>query len=316
MIGSYVYLYANEHQLTYQTANKHHVSIQTVAKSVHEETIRIVDQQMKDIDIQMQALNGFVTRARSQNAQDYDGHSQSLKSLSETAKVSYDSIGSQLATSHDRSKSLGDDISEAQKLLNEALATLNSTLQEPLSNLRANISRTTLQEYEPTGETPQRTQYAYPTELPRTEPAEKLIAAAGSLSPLIISPSKSAVYSDSTPHANDEIVESRPPLVTSFSASLPPRKLLHNLPGLREININVLGSSRNSTPEVGAASFSASAYAGNTMPLGRSIREPSSRKLVKKPSVVALEGRENAMPSQVQALSRSTGRRRSPRNAE
>jgi hypothetical protein len=100
---------------------------------------------------------------------------------------------------------------------------------------------------------------------------------------------------------------------TSFSASLLPRKL----PGLREINVNILGSSRNSTLDEGVANLSASVCADNTAPLlGRSVREPSSRKFVKKPSVVALEGRENTMPSQVEALSQSTGRRRSPRIAE
>src|SRR5438270_759426 len=101
---------------------------------------------MKDIDIQMRALNDFVTRARSQNVQHYDVHCQSLKSLSEIAKASFDSIGGHLATTHERSKSLGDDISAKRKLLDEALATLDSTLQQPLSDLRANISRTTLQE--------------------------------------------------------------------------------------------------------------------------------------------------------------------------
>ncbi|KUJ07361.1 uncharacterized protein LY89DRAFT_691820 [Mollisia scopiformis] len=178
----------------------------------------------------MRALDDFVTRARSQNAQYYDVHSKSLKSLSITARASYDSFGSQLAITHERSKSLDDDISEKQKLLDEALATLNSTLQQPLSDLRANISRTTLQEYKPTAETPQRTQYEYPTELPRTKPHENLIAA-GSFSPLIISPSKSPLFSGPNPNANDESVKARP-LVTSFSTSLPPREFSQTLSGL------------------------------------------------------------------------------------
>jgi kinesin family protein 11 len=267
---------------------------------------------MKDIEIQMRALDDFVTRARSRNAQHHDVHSQSLKSLSETAKASYDRISSELATNHEHSKSLGDDISEKQKQLDEVLATLDYTLQKPLSDLRANISRTNLQEYEPTGQTPQRTQYKYPTELPRTEPHENLLAATGSLSPLATSPSKSAVFSDPLPDAHGESVEPRS--LPTFSANIPPSKFSQTMPGLREININVLGISRNSTPEAGVPNLSASVCADHTVPLlGRSAREPSSRKPVKKPTVVALEGRENALPSQVQALSRSTGRRRSPR---
>jgi kinesin family protein 11 len=57
-------------------------------KSVHAETVRIVDEQMKDIETQMSALDDFVTRARSQNAQHHDSHAQSLQKLSATVKSS------------------------------------------------------------------------------------------------------------------------------------------------------------------------------------------------------------------------------------
>jgi len=88
-------------------------------------------------------------------------------------------------------------------------------------------------------------------------------------------------------------------------------------PGLREVNVNVLGISRKSMPEVGDASLSAFVCAGNIVPLvGRGLREPSSRKIIKKPIVVALEGGENAMPSQAQAPSRSIELRRSHRVAK
>jgi len=286
--------------------------------------MRIVDEQMKDIDIQTRALDDFVTRARCQNAQHHDVHSQSLETLFKTTRAAYDRIGSQLTTTHERNASLGDDMSDKQKRLDEALATLNSTLQQPLSDLRGNISRTALQEYEPTGETPPRTQYAYPTELPRTALHENLIAAAaaGPVSPLAAaSPSKSAVFSGPSPHASEENVEAR----LSATAGIPPRQFMQSLSGLREINVNVVGGgSRKSTPaEMGFVDLSASVGAGNGNGgplLGRSLREPSAgRKFIKKPSVVAIEGRENAVPTgqaQAQALSRSTGWRRSPRIAQ
>lgn len=189
---------------------------------------------MKDIDVQMRALGEFITRARSKTAQHNDMHSQSLKGLSELGKASCESIGSQLVMTYERSKSLGDYISEKQNLLEKSVATLDSTLQQPLSNLRATISRTTLQEYEPTGETPQRTQYKYPKEFLRTEPHENLIAATRPLPPHAMSPSKSAMFSYPNPDANDESVESRP-LATNF-----PTSLSQSLPGLRELDINVL----------------------------------------------------------------------------
>jgi kinesin family protein 11 len=46
-----------------QAANKHNASLQSATKSVHAETICIVDEQMKDVSLQMQALDDFVTRA-------------------------------------------------------------------------------------------------------------------------------------------------------------------------------------------------------------------------------------------------------------
>jgi len=52
----------------------------------------------------------------------------SLKNLSEMAKSSSDSIGNRLVMTHERSKSLDDDIAEKQKLLDKALTTLDSTL--------------------------------------------------------------------------------------------------------------------------------------------------------------------------------------------
>jgi kinesin family protein 11 len=160
-----------------QAANKHNSNIQVATRSVHDETVRIVDAQMKDIETQMKALDDFVTRARLQNAQHHGSHTASFEGLSATVKSSYSNIGSHFTSTFERVRDLGDEMSAQTTLLQQSLDPLDSILRRPLAQLRENISRTVIQEYKPTGATPQKIQYQYPTELPRTEDHESLLAA-------------------------------------------------------------------------------------------------------------------------------------------
>jgi kinesin family protein 11 len=131
---------------------------------------------MKDIGIQMQALDDFVTRARLQNAQHHETHGKSLQSILSTVRGSYGNISNHFTSSYERVRDLGAEMSEKTGTLGETLSQVDSILRQPLVELRSNIAMTTLQEYVPTGETPQKIQYQYPTELPRTEAHETLLA--------------------------------------------------------------------------------------------------------------------------------------------
>ncbi|KAK5702300.1 Kinesin-related motor protein, partial [Elasticomyces elasticus] len=51
------------------------------AESVHEETVRIVDAQIKDMDKQMGALDDFVVKARTQNGRFHEAHLGSLQGM-------------------------------------------------------------------------------------------------------------------------------------------------------------------------------------------------------------------------------------------
>jgi kinesin family protein 11 len=122
---------------------------------------------MKDMESQMRALDDFVTRARSQNAQHHDSHAQSLQNLSSTVKSSYSNIGSHFTSTYERVRDLGDEMSTKTATLQETLEPLDSVLREPLSTLSATTYRKhPIQDYQPTGETPQKVQYTYPTSLP------------------------------------------------------------------------------------------------------------------------------------------------------
>lgn len=274
-------------------ANKHNASIQTTTQAVNAETIRIVDEQMRDVSTQMQALDDFVTRAKSQNGQHHDSHVQSLRNLSSTVKNSYGSIGQHFATTYERVKHLGEDISSKTASLQETIPPFNSGLKDPLSRLRSTVANTRIQEYEPTGETPQKVQYEFPTVLPRTNAHEMLLAA-------IRNPESSAPPANTMPIVFNDALEST---VRPSSSSDASDKLSG---GLREVSVNV----RDAAPS-GELAESTDSAVNVTVPLLKksmtSLRIP--QKVAKKAGVMPLEGRENAIP----VFSQSTGRRRSPR---
>ncbi|KAL8777445.1 MAG: hypothetical protein Q9213_007859, partial [Squamulea squamosa] len=225
--------------------NERNAAIQTTTKAVQEETICIVDAQMKDMATQMQALDDFVTRARLQNERHHVTHVSSLRSLASTVNDSYSSIGDHFSSSYDRVRDIGSSISEQSTALQDTLPPLTETVQQPLSNLRSAITNAPLKEYVPTGETPQKTQYHFPTTLPRTELHEKLLAKTfptsnnSSTSSLIPppSPSKSFIYTDAPDTSTDPPAASTPSKTTA---------------GLREIDMNITNNSasRHSEPSM------------------------------------------------------------------
>ena len=281
---------------------------------------------MKDIETQMKALDDFVTRARSQNAQHHDSHVASLQGLSTTVKSSYSNIGSHFTSTYERVRDLGNEMSSQTSSLQESLEPLNSVLRQPLAELRENISRTTLQEYQSTGETPQKTQYLYPTELPRTEAHESLLAALRRPTPS--SPGKQTtmipvVFNDGP---GDQV----------HSPSEFQERGRRQTGGLREIDANIINASLlnsdlhhqslQSMPSGGkgvrpSTSGGENQKENNALPQIPSFKRSMSGKLPlavqksggKRNTVAASEGRENVIPAQA-AFSQSVGgRRRSPR---
>ncbi|KAI4178142.1 MAG: hypothetical protein L6R41_008524 [Letrouitia leprolyta] len=229
--------------------NERNTAIQATTKSVHEETIRIVDAQMKDMATQMQALDDFVARARSQNEHHHATHISSLQNLALTVNDSYSSIGEHFTSTYDRVKDIGNNISEQSTALQNTLPPLKSNIQQPLADLRSSIANAPLREYVPTGETPQKTQYQFPTTLPRTEPHEKLLnklfhasSSTAAINNGPPSPSKSIIYTDtpdtSIPASDPASSQAEPPKPSSFN---------HNI-GLREIPLNISSNIRHSEP--------------------------------------------------------------------
>lgn len=192
--GSAWYPVANEQQV----ANEHSSSIQATAKSVHAQTVRIVDEQISDLGAQMQALDDFVSRARTENAQHHGAQVTAVEDVSSTVEGSYDAVGSHFRTAFDRVKGLGSDMDSETEAARKGLEPVEEEVCGPLAGLRGDVRSRALREYVPTGETPQKVAYRYPTELPHTASHEVLLAG---LHATNVSPSKrrtpmSPVYED------------------------------------------------------------------------------------------------------------------------
>lgn len=273
---------------------------------------------MKDMAVQMQALDDFVTRARSQNERHHKTHVRSLQGMASTVRQSYTSMDDHFISTSSRVRDLGDDMADRNKSLQNTLPPLNTSVCQPLSELRANITNVPLKEYVPTGETPSKVVYTYPTTLPRTEAHEKLLTKLSKVShatpssPADISstppsPSKSIIYTDAAPVDEIALLQSSDsePKPTNISGA-------HAHPGgsttgLREVHINInaaLPALRTSDP----------AITQETMlppPLKRHATMES--KLPQKfgvKGVVRVEGRENSLPS----LGAGRRLRRSPKS--
>lgn len=152
----------------WSVASEQSTAIQNTAKSVHADTVRVVDEQVEDLGSKMHALDDFVTHARTENTSHHEVHTQSVQTLSTSVEQSFHNISSHFKSTFDRVKNVGEEMELDANDMRSALEPLELQLCQPLANLRDGIAGTSLQEYEPTGDTPQKAVYQYPTVLPRT----------------------------------------------------------------------------------------------------------------------------------------------------
>ncbi|KAI1816832.1 kinesin-domain-containing protein [Poronia punctata] len=331
----------------WNTANTHSVSIQDTTKSVNAETIRVVFEQKKDLDDQMTSLDDFVTRARSQNAQHHEQHTQSMDELSSTVESSYRKIGNHFNESNCRVEEMGSDVDKEVYAAEDAVEPLLDTICRPLADLRDDISNTTIQEYQPTGETPQKVTYDYPTELPRTQAHSSLLAKFNgepSPSKAFTTAAAAPIFVDADPTLSENRSPSRPASNSTSTDEAMSHHHHHHHNGrnplttsLRELHPNVNSNAsfvdhhhhhRSST--IHGVVEEDSIPEDTTMPLVKKSRTTSSTKSStrmssKKTSTlgvgVGVEGRENLLPPLATVIpgggkeifSQSITRRKSPR---
>ncbi|KAJ5580301.1 uncharacterized protein N7459_006286 [Penicillium hispanicum] len=230
-------------QNDWEAFEQRNASIQRTTESVHQETVRIVDAQMNDMSTQMEALDDFVAKARSHNGRFHEVQLGSLDTMAANVRESRSAIQGHFDGLGERVGQLQEDVNIHTKDLEQSTAPLTDEVRQPLSELRANIQGNPMKEYKPTGVTPQKRRYDYPTTLPRTESHDGLRSshrtsrqftalpfdeearlAPVPSSPVTSSPSKTFVYSDAA-----EEVDTHPPPSAPTSSNT----------GLREVDINV-----------------------------------------------------------------------------
>ncbi|KAF3342330.1 hypothetical protein VdG2_09290 [Verticillium dahliae VDG2] len=266
----------------WNAAEEHSSSIQGTTESVNAETMRVVDEQLENLDVQMKALDDFVTHARDENASHHEKHAESVQKLSETVGQSFEEIASHCATTFDRVQDLGSKLESQTEEARQGLAPIGEDICQPLAALRDEISTTVIQEYQPTGDTPMKMHYHFPTDLPKTKAHEKLL---NDLHGVSASPIKSSTIPTVFADDDDE---------PDLSASSPRQTRASTMPSIAE-----------------------TAPTNHTFPFSMSLREYSTSrqqsKIGRKTVAGPLEGREN-VPLPVAAFSQSLGpRRKSPR---
>lgn len=254
--------------------------------------------------IQMQILDDFVTRARLQNEKQHETHVQSLHGLASTVMESHSHVSDHFTIAQNRVRDLNINHLAQCTAAQAMLPSVMSTIQVQLSNLRAKIANSKLKEYSPTGETPQKTHYIFPSALPRTEPHEKLLsklshpttsssqAPSRTTSPnKQASPSKQLIY-------NDASVAPPNPLTPAKEETKP---LSSTTPGLREIDVNITASAP--LPNLSTSLFSKPTF--DIVEVGEMGPPPFKRQAIimdtKLPQKhrgggVRGEGRENTVP--------------------
>ncbi|GAM40023.1 kinase-related protein [Talaromyces pinophilus] len=283
-------------------------SIQKSTQAVHQETVRIVDEQVQQMAVQMEALDDFVSRARSQNGSHHESHLANLESLTKNIKDSFSSLEEGLGSMSSQLHAFQQTASEQEDSIKQAVTPFCEEVRQPLVELRNNIQNAPMAEYKPTGTTPPRMSYEYPRTLPRTEshstlldklkqttqpiltPLEEENLDPGLKSPFkhrMGSPMKTRVYND----AEDEVGE---PTITTSTI------ITSSNTGLREVDLNVAAKQLNSSsPERDSSKSTIDVIEDPTQPPLKKRQTASESKLPQKalmrraPPGIALDGREN-----------------------
>lgn len=323
-------------------ASEQTMKLTDTTKAVHGETVRIVDGQMAQMDNQLVALDDIVSRVKMQNEEHHKAHTESLGQLAGNVQESYQSISKHFETSYSRNKTLDNEMQERVSALSNTLPELDADgdIRTPLQALRNDVQSARIEEYKATGETPAKTQYSYPTVLPRTESHEALLermrggAAVASRSPQksprkaasspnkrhaspnkprssptksLASPSKSAtmVFTDTPPALHLPVSASAP-------NSRPGSATAGSQASLRELDVNVAVAKDPAMAAENTWHGSTEFKRASAVPLKRQKTDPLSQSVtesklpgpLKKGAAaraMIAEGRENAAPSLLSA---------------
>ncbi|KAA8894875.1 P-loop containing nucleoside triphosphate hydrolase protein [Sphaerosporella brunnea] len=161
----------------WENVEKHHSAIKETTKSIHAQTVKLVAEQTEDVGVQLQDLDQSVANVRSLNEKYHNLSVESINKIVDSGHEFINKFTSLIEEVRGEVSSLEQFSEIASKGL-EDFETFSSSTQERLSQLREKLESEHLKECLPTGQTPRKRKYSFPTSLPSTGPAEEVLAKA------------------------------------------------------------------------------------------------------------------------------------------
>lgn len=233
--------------------------IEDTTRSIHGETVRVVEAQVNNMAVQMQSLDDLVGYAKSQNERYHTSQDKIIEKVALDTTEAHYVTAKNMATSTQTITTLINDLASHEREVAELTNSLVSSTQQPLSELRETITSTNLQEYTSTGSTPPKKIYMYSKSLAKTAPHAQILGQTQQQEDdaLIIpvpdlldsttppSPSKSMIYTDTNTNQIPSGANEEPPLILPRPKTTSTSSSASSLDSLREIPVNL--SSKSST---------------------------------------------------------------------
>lgn len=160
-----------------QNVQKHNNAIQETTKSIHAQTVKLVEEQTESVGVQLWELEEFVNRARAQNQRIHTDSKESITRLFDGGCESIEQFASLIKGFHDEVGSFEEVVTMATIGL-EKFDEFGTNTRQRLSQLRTKVESEPLKECLPTGQTPRKRKFTFPATLPSTGAADDVVARA------------------------------------------------------------------------------------------------------------------------------------------
>lgn len=159
----------------WDTAKERTETIQQSTEVIHKETVQLVDAAMQNVDSQTQALDEFVTRAKTMNQTHHTSHRTTVDALLSNAQATRQSVQHEFVKAKAEIEACGKAVLANTTQQKQDYASLGSDLSRHTDGVREK-TRTDMQEDIPTQTTPKKQEYQYPTSWQTTKAHAELIA--------------------------------------------------------------------------------------------------------------------------------------------
>ena len=239
--------------------------LRDASSKVHRETIDVVSAQKTQLAEQLATLDDIAMRVKAQNDNHHKAHVSSLALLGQNVTASNTSVSDRFDVSYARIQQLDSSTQPEIETLRASVTSLGANAREPLQRLKSNVESQNITEYKPTGDTPEKKNYAVKSNLPTTESRQRLLAklhtageadgGSAKLSPKVAQspPKNAAVFTDLATDQSSDRPDGRD------DATIPPTGST-----LCELDVNVMSNSISTSSPTAERELLATKYSADT----------------------------------------------------